>query len=440
MEFKLHLSNSLLNKHWAIPDSFLASSPVPKRENLEKLEREERFTREVYQKSKKDQIQDPFWLGTICSGSHSRKLTEIQINKSKGEAATRSIPLILEQSFLKSRFDGSCYNRVLRNAVETQTSEIQKDILNNKGILNYQEPTIASPKSPNYDVCDSKATNEKILSTANLKSGLVDETPKVPASLVSPELSDISFRTPIERKGDPKEKKRQFVLGSMPDFDEVEAIRQTPMGNGMRLTASMRKIKDIVSQNSPKSNFEQEAPGHFFEELFQGTWESGFGRVRYGDGSVYSGGIFKRKREGFGKMQYIQGGSYEGQWKNDMIEGYGVLSFSNGEIAYKGNWSNNQFEGEGELYNDSPSKEPFFNPNDLSQLGNNWLFYRGHFHEDMKHGNGELVFLDGYRYLGHFENDLPHFHGALLQNGQQLFIGVWKEGKALEFSSGNLNR
>lgn len=101
----------------------------------------------------------------------------------------------------------------------------------------------------------------------------------------------------------------------------------------------------------------------------------GRGKLKWGDGSLYTGDFAQGKREGYGKL-ITPKETYTGHWKDDQKQGVGILNFDNGD------------------------------------------FFRGHFKQNRKHGFGickkENMFVTGFWQMGKKQGD---FFGFCINRG-----------------------
>ncbi|KAM3137380.1 hypothetical protein pb186bvf_010560 [Paramecium bursaria] len=142
------------------------------------------------------------------------------------------------------------------------------------------------------------------------------------------------------------------------------------------------------------------------------------------DGMKYVGEKINGIRDGRGRLYYREGGYYDGEWSNNQMTGKGTLYYANGRPAYDGDWVNEKFEGKGTLYNDNPRYLDIDFRN-LNSVGEGWTKYVGQFHDDCKHGQGVLHFLNGDIFEGVFQNDQANGNGKYIRLGGQIIQGQW---------------
>lgn len=98
-------------------------------------------------------------------------------------------------------------------------------------------------------------------------------------------------------------------------------------------------------------------------EIIEGEWFGDLhahGIIRYCNGDVYEGEIYKSQKHGLGKYLYSNGDEYRGYWKLENKEGEGQFWTSEG-VSYAGYWHKNEFCSKrpltfnSEAYESSPS-------------------------------------------------------------------------------------
>lgn len=88
--------------------------------------------------------------------------------------------------------------------------------------------------------------------------------------------------------------------------------------------------------------------------IYEGDWKNdsmtGRGKINYGRGDIYSGGMVRNNRSGNGKMILADKTVYEGIWKDDKLNGKGSILLPNGDKR-SGMFVDHKLDGEVLLYN-----------------------------------------------------------------------------------------
>nr|XP_033325881.1 alsin isoform X1 [Megalopta genalis]XP_033325882.1 alsin isoform X1 [Megalopta genalis] len=162
----------------------------------------------------------------------------------------------------------------------------------------------------------------------------------------------------------------------------------------------------------------------------------GFGKLNWPDGRVYTGQFHKGVFHGTGKMDIPSHSTYEGQWKDGQQTGYGTLKYSNGDF-YEGYFKDGLPHGHG------IKKEGYFTTCVASVYIGEWEAgvkqgygimddivagekYLGSWSNDMKHGSGAIVTLDGIYYEGVFTQDVLTGHGVMIFEDGTHYEGEFK--------------
>lgn len=93
------------------------------------------------------------------------------------------------------------------------------------------------------------------------------------------------------------------------------------------------------------------ALGGVYTGWYGGIRATGFiperrGRIRWEDGSIYSGQWNNGKMHGRGVMKWPDGSSYAGEWNNGRRSGFGTYTWKSGS-KYMGGWKDNRKNGPG---------------------------------------------------------------------------------------------
>jgi len=136
--------------------------------------------------------------------------------------------------------------------------------------------------------------------------------------------------------------------------------------------------------------------GNSYEGETRNGVPHGNGTMTYENGDVYTGSFVDGKRDGYGEMKYAS------QTDN---------KYENERKLYKGYWKDNLQHGEGELTWEDGSK------------------YVGSFQKNMRHGQGTYTEPDGYKYVGAFANDMQNGKGKSVWANGQIYEGEFKDGQ-----------
>lgn len=126
-----------------------------------------------------------------------------------------------------------------------------------------------------------------------------------------------------------------------------------------------------------------------------------FGRVRYSDGSVYTGKLENLRKSGQGTIVYRDGGEFSGTFSDGKFEGYGERKWADGAF-YSGEYRAGLYHGQGCLRLADAS------------------VYTGSFENGEKHGNGEMKYPNGDVFVGEFQNDTRKHGVYTWVNGESI--------------------
>ncbi|KAK0086427.1 hypothetical protein PV325_003204 [Microctonus aethiopoides] len=196
----------------------------------------------------------------------------------------------------------------------------------------------------------------------------------------------------------------------------------------------------------------------FKDAKYTGRWSNGqvhgFGKMEWADGRLYTGQFNKGNPDGIGKMEIPTQGIYEGQWKDGRQNGYGCFKYINGDV-YTGYFKDGLPHGHG------TKKEGHFTASVAKIYIGEWVAglkqgygviddimtggkYLGLWNNDMKHGCGLIVTLDGIYYEGVFQQDIMMGHGIMVfedgthYEGELKSAGVFGGKGILTFCSGDV--
>ena len=177
--------------------------------------------------------------------------------------------------------------------------------------------------------------------------------------------------------------------------------------------------------------------------------------IEYNNEKCNYKGLDKKKISGEGKIVYRDGRIYEGLFQDGLLNGKGKYISSNGDI-YEGTFDKGNLLGIGTIIfsndNSNKSKEVSDsskisendNNNKITYVGEIKDFkkeghgiescrkykYEGEFHDNMKNGDGLLVYLGtGDKYNGKFKNDKITGYGNYLWSNGDSYEGDFVDGK-----------
>ncbi|XP_046736020.1 alsin isoform X3 [Diprion similis] len=225
-------------------------------------------------------------------------------------------------------------------------------------------------------------------------------------------------------------------------------------------TAIKRSLLRVVGHVPPlvrSSSFSFTKHSLYKDAKYTGRWLNGkphgTGKLEWSDGRMYVGHFHRGIMHGTGKMEIPTQGIYEGQWKDGQQNGYGTMKYINGDI-YEGYFKDSLPHGHG------IKKEGHFMASVASIYIGEWIAglkqgygvmddittgekYLGFWNNNMKHGCGLIVTLDGIYYEGVFMQDILTGHGVMIfedgthYEGEFRSAGVFSGKGTLTFSSGD---
>lgn len=152
---------------------------------------------------------------------------------------------------------------------------------------------------------------------------------------------------------------------------------------------------------------------------FSNSSISGYGRLIFPNGDVYSGDFVNNIISGRGSFRSASTNSeYIGDWSNGQFNGFGLLYYANGDV-YEGNWICGKQSGRGEMtyHNGDIFRGTLI---DGQQTGVDCEFYSA---------------IDDETYVGEMNNGLRHGIGQVTRNvssalwQRSSYKGVWKQGQ-----------
>ena len=176
--------------------------------------------------------------------------------------------------------------------------------------------------------------------------------------------------------------------------------------------------------------------------IFNGKLEDkinicGKGKINLKDGRIYEGTFVNGKLEGKGNYTSTKGDKYIGNFTEGILNG-------KGKIIKKIENNNKSNGGHDEKNNDSLNNKDNNIENDLIYEGDIKNFmkegygietcpeykYKGNFHNNMKNGQGSIIYLkQGRKYTGEFKDDEITGKGFLTYENNQTYQGQLLNGK-----------
>jgi len=154
----------------------------------------------------------------------------------------------------------------------------------------------------------------------------------------------------------------------------------------------------------------------------------------HGDHGLYTGSISNESGmpHGFGRFEFLKGGRwYEGNWVHGHWTGKGKLSNGDGS-HYDGGFQDDLKHGQGTMvWGDGRVFDGIYNHGQMTwgkmRFADGGTYF-GNFCEGLQHGKGNMVFADNSKYEGDFENGNFHGFGKMVWNDGGYYEGEWKDG------------
>lgn len=187
-----------------------------------------------------------------------------------------------------------------------------------------------------------------------------------------------------------------------------------------------RAVTDAFAEEV-KSRIElQEDPKQVYAVYY-----SGEGTVKFKNGNLYKGDIWKGLLHGQGRMVFRDGAVYEGSFQYNQLEGRGKLVWTD-ECSYEGEFKSGIRHGTG----------VFENPAKGSRYEGGWVegkregqgiltlrdgsVYQGEFKQGTKCGIGKQNYPSGNYYEGNWQNGVKHGQGTMFWvSEKQKYSGDW---------------
>uniref|UniRef100_A0A7S3P9X8 Uncharacterized protein n=1 Tax=Amphora coffeiformis TaxID=265554 RepID=A0A7S3P9X8_9STRA len=154
----------------------------------------------------------------------------------------------------------------------------------------------------------------------------------------------------------------------------------------------------------------------------------------HGDHGLYTGSISNESGmpHGFGRFEFLKGGRwYEGNWVHGHWTGKGKLSNGDGS-HYDGGFQDDLKHGQGTMvWGDGRVFDGIYKHGQMTwgkmRFADGGTYF-GNFCDGLQHGKGNMVFADNSKYEGDFENGNFHGVGKMVWNDGGYYEGEWKEG------------
>ena len=148
-------------------------------------------------------------------------------------------------------------------------------------------------------------------------------------------------------------------------------------------------------------------------KTYEGAWRAGLphgtGSMELPGGERYSGAWDAGRRHGRGELWLTDGSHYVGEFVNDKRQGEGASRSPEG--VYRGTWHDDLPHGQGDY------------------LAADGSIYQGQWHAGQRHGSGRYQDQDGSIYEGDWALDQPHGFGTLTTTNGARYEGRWQAGK-----------
>lgn len=190
----------------------------------------------------------------------------------------------------------------------------------------------------------------------------------------------------------------------------------------------------------------------YIGEVSEDNIPDGIGYMLNSDGSYYEGKFLLGKPNGYGQLLSQKGFVCSGEWKSGEID-FGTLRFENHkfyigqikdfqahgegkeespEYVYQGTFLSGLKHGNGQvMWVDDNWYEGQFFKGKIEGIGKHvWedKLYEGEWKANKMHGKGVLTWDDGRKYEGSMINGIREGYGTMWEDGRE-YTGYWKDGK-----------
>ncbi len=145
-------------------------------------------------------------------------------------------------------------------------------------------------------------------------------------------------------------------------------------------------------------------------QCIAGDCNNGFGKLRFRNGSVYSGRFQSNLFHGKGEIAFASKDFFEGNFIRGRRQGQGRYVFASGHV-YVGDFKDDKRTGNGII---------------TYQSGD---IYEGEWLNDMPNGKGVYKFRDGASYKGGFVSGDFEGNGTFSENSGETYNGIWRKNK-----------
>mmetsp|Transcript_4760 Transcript_4760/g.8892 ORF Transcript_4760/g.8892 Transcript_4760/m.8892 type:complete len:340 (-) Transcript_4760:1280-2299(-) len=221
----------------------------------------------------------------------------------------------------------------------------------------------------------------------------------------------------------------------------IEVIRQN--NGGKPLAVLHEAYSPVLKDNEVylgglDTNFKRQGYGILYSSnyLFEGEWEEdeldGKGMIIKDNFEVYKGHFDKGELVS-GTLEKADGYSYKGTFDRDLTQsGKGKERRPDGSV-YIGEFKAGFKHGQGkQTFKDNSVFEGTFTEGSRTKGTmefSNGAKYYGTFVKNLMHGLGKLMNIDGTVYEGQFMANKKHGDGKLLKSNGTIIIGTWVEDK-----------
>ncbi|EFC38617.1 predicted protein [Naegleria gruberi] len=181
---------------------------------------------------------------------------------------------------------------------------------------------------------------------------------------------------------------------------------------------------------------------------YDGSWvngkKSGYGRIEYPDGSVYTGELLDDNRHGQG-YYFTPNYTHVGDWEKDKKNGQAIIEYTSLGDKYEGNFVDNFPDGkgtftfrDGSVYCGEFEKGCRHGEGTLT-YGDGVTKYEGEWAKDKQTGKAIITYLEGV-YEGEVVDGKRQGHGTFTYANGDIYDGEWvndqKQGKGIYFFEG----